>query len=182
MRTLLKIASVAALALLATVGCQSRTDKTDSGGVLLSITRVSPMPYALVVNDSATWSIDEIVVQSIVTDPTGSTSQLMNVELESYEVTYTRLDTGTRVPPVLVEYISGVVPVAGQFTLLNAPYVRLDQINNQPLRDLIQFGVDRETNSAVIRLRVGIRFFGRTLAGRNVESATTFFTIDAFRG
>lgn len=181
MRTLLKIASVAVLALLATVGCQSRTDKTDGGGVLLSITDFDGLPT--IVSASTAFSaglasIDEIVVQNVVKDPTGSTSALMNVELESYQVTFARADTGSRLPPVLVEYIFGVVPVNGNMTLENAPFMRLDQFNNLPIKDLLDYGYDRETGSQVIRLTVGIRFFGRTLSGKKVDSAPAYFTID----
>ncbi|MCL4838683.1 MAG: hypothetical protein KJ058_12040 [Thermoanaerobaculia bacterium] len=177
MRTLLKIASVAVLALLATVGCQSRTDKTDGGGVLLSITDFDGLPVVVSAADGP-FQIDEIEVQSVVKDPTGSTSALMNVELESYQVTFARADTGSRVPPVLVEYVFGVVPVNGNYTLFNPPFMRFDQLNNLPIKDLLDYGYDRETGSQVIRLTVGIRFFGRTLSGKKVDSAPAYFTID----
>ena len=181
MRTLLKIASVAVLALLATVGCESRTDKTDGGGVLLSITNFDGLPTLVSASQAFTTglvTIEEIQIQSVVKDPTGSTSALMNVELESYQVTFSRADTGSRVPPVLVEYVFGVVPVNGTYTLFNAPFMRIDQLNNLPIKDLLDFGYERATGSQVIRLTVGIRFFGRTLSGKKVDSAPAYFTID----
>lgn len=177
MRTLLKIASVAVLALLATVGCQSRTDKTDGGGVLLSISDFDGLPVVVSAADGP-FQIGEISIQNVVKDPAGSTSALMNVELESYQVTFARADTGTRVPPVLVEYLFGVVPVNGTYTVFNPPFLRFDQLNNLPLKDLLDYGFERETGSQVVRLTVGIRFFGRTLSGKKVDSAPAYFTID----
>ena len=39
----------------------------------------------------------------------------MNVEIVSYEVTYSRADRGTRVPTKFVRGLFGVVPAGGQF-------------------------------------------------------------------
>ena len=102
----------------------------------------------------------------------------MNVEIQSYEVTYTRADTGTRVPPKLVNYIFGIAPVNGTFELDNGPFMRAEQFNTVPILDLKNLGIDSETGSRQIRLNVGLRFFGRTLSGDRVESTTAFFTLE----
>ena len=177
MRTLLKIVSLAVVALLATVGCQSRTDRTDGGGVLQSIADFDGLPVVVSASNGP-FDIEEIQVQSVAKDPESATSSLMNVELESYQVTYARADTGSQVPPTLVEHIFGVVPVNGRTTIKNPPFLRFDQLNNLPLKDLVDFGYERATGSQVIRLTVGIRFFGRTLSGKKVDSAPAYFTID----
>jgi hypothetical protein len=102
----------------------------------------------------------------------------MTVEIDSYEVTYSRDDTGTRTPPRLKNFIFGTVQPGGTFTLLNGPIMRIDQFEAQPLEDMIDFGFDPETNSTVIRLKVGIQFFGRTIAGDIVQSSPAFFTLE----
>ena len=102
----------------------------------------------------------------------------MKVELDSYQVTYTREDTGSRVPPRLVEYIFGSVDPGGSYVLQNGPYMRLDQLNNQPLKDLRELGIDPETGSQVIRLKVGIQFFGRTISGQSVQSNIAYFSLE----
>ena len=122
--------------------------------------------------------VEQIVVENVVLSPGATTSSLMNVEIQSYEVVYTREDTGTRVPPKLVQAIFGVVPVNSTSTLNNYPVMRTDQFNNVPIKDFLDFGYDRETGSTVIRLKFGIRFFGRTLSGKKVDSAPAYFTID----
>jgi hypothetical protein len=56
--------------------------------------------------------------------------------------------------------------------------MRADQFNYPPLTDLRQFGRDLETNSQVVRVRVSIQFFGKTLSGDEVASAPAYFSID----
>jgi len=170
-----------ALAVLAIMGCNARTDKTGGGGVLLSIQDFGTLP--LIISASAGYAagaeqIDSITVQSVVKNPDQGTSDLMKVELDSYQVTYTREDTGSRVPPRLVEYIFGSVDPGGSYVLQNGPYMRLDQLNNQPLKDLRELGIDPETGSQVIRLKVGIQFFGRTISGQSVQSNIAYFSLE----
>lgn len=180
MNRVTRIVALAAVA-LAFLGCESRTDKTDGGGVLLSVSDFDGLP--LIVDASQAWSvglasIESVTIQSIVKDPFGSGSDLMNVELRSYEVRFSRADSGTRTPPSLVNSVFGTVPVGGTAELDNVPFLRIDQLNNLPLSDLLDFGYDRETGSAVIRLTVSLRFFGNTLSGDPVETAPAYFTID----
>lgn len=169
---------------LAFLGCQARTDKVDGGGVLLSISDFDGLP----INVSASLACDslgqclvqvgQITLQNVPKDPFGATSDLMNVEIQSYEVVFTREDSGTRTPPRFVQSIFGVVPVGGNSTLDNYPVMRTDQFNNVPLRDLLDFGVDQETGSTVIRLRLALRFFGRTLSGKPVDSAPAYWSLE----
>jgi hypothetical protein len=174
-------ARIAALSLAVAVatGCEtdSRSHETDDGGILLSISRFGTIPVVLSASDGYA-SIDSITVQSIVKNPGQGSSQLMTVELDSYEVTYSRLDTGTRVPPRLKEYFVGTVTAGGTFTLLNGPYMRYEQFVGPPLEDLRELGYDPETNSTVIRLKVGIQFFGRTITGDVVQTEPGYFTLD----
>src|SRR3990167_3507007 len=161
------------------LGCEQRTDKTDGGGVLLSISDFDGLPISVSASGSGgVAQIEQLTISNIVKDPTGSSSELMNVELESMEVVYTRADAGTRTPPTLVEFIFGVVPAGGTMTIDNMPFMRPAQIENPPISDPLDFGFDQETGSQVIRLTVRLRFFGRTLSGKEVESAPAYFTID----
>ena len=170
---------------LVVAGCESRTDRTDSGGVLLSVTDFDGLPVQASVNATITGSnglitIDEIVIQNVPANPNGVVSELMNVEMDSYEITFTRADTGTRLPPPFVRDIFGVAPVGGTETYNNLPITSLEQLTTQPLSDL-QFqngGFDRETNSDTILLNFRLRFFGRTLSGDEVETAPIGFTIE----
>ncbi len=157
-------------------GCRSRTDKS-AGTVILSISSFNQLPVQI---SAATgpFQIPTLQLTSVAKDPTGTTSNLQTIELRSYEVTFTRRDTGTRVPPPLVASLFGNISVGGTTTETNLPFMMSDQILNPPLLDLAQKGVDSETGTAVVVLDVHMRFFGRTLAGDDIVSQTASFTID----
>ena len=163
-----------ALALVAT-GCKSRTE-TSKGGVILSVQSFGTLPIQVSLG-TGPFQIDRITLRSIPKVPT-DTSALQDIEIRSYEVTYTRLDTGTRLPPPLVQSIFGTVSVGATTDLLNLPFLLTDQVGNPPMSDLTTFGADQQTGSAVIPLRVTMRFFGRTIAGDEVASNSASFNIE----
>jgi hypothetical protein len=175
-----------AVALTALLGCQSRTDRTDGGGVLLSVSQLSLPPTQFNVPKPGTVvvlpAVASVTIQNIVKDPTPTaTSMLENVELNEYEVTYTRADTGTRVPPPLIENFGGVVPVNGTLLISNLNILTNNQVDTLPISDIMQFGVDRETNSTIIVLNVSIVFFGKTLSGQAVQTTPSGFTMEVFQ-
>jgi hypothetical protein len=164
---------------LSLAGCESSTDEVDAGGVILSLSDFDGLPAVVSASGSCCMvSVEQMTLTSISKNPSGPTGPLMNVEIQSYEVVYTREDTGTRTPPRLVQAIFGVVPINGTSQLDNYPVIREDQFNNQPFRDLQDFGIDTQTGSSVVRLRLTIRFFGRTLSGDAVESAPASWSIE----
>ena len=178
-----KITAVLALtlAVLALSACESRTDKTDGGGVLLSLSDFDGLPLRVSVNVAgAILQVDELTIQNVAKDPTGATSSLMNVELESYEVVYTRADQGTRVPPKLVAGLFGVAPVNGTAVFTNLAVMEADQFLNEPLSDLLfsNGGFDKETGEQVVTINLTMRFFGRTLSGDAVQTAPSTFTVE----
>ena len=124
--------------------------------------------------------IGSVTITSIPRDIDGDTSNLMNVEMQSYEVTFTRGDGGTRVPPPLVRNIFGVTPVGGTQVYENLPVMLSDQINEVPLEDLFleNGGFDKETDRTNIILNISLRFFGRSIAGEAVDTTPVRFTVE----
>lgn len=182
MNRVIKIVALAVLAVLLPA-CEGATDKTDGGGILLSVSDFDGLPISISASAAAgvgTVQVGQITVQSVVKNPSRATSELMTVEISSYEVTFQRDDLGTRIPPALLNFIFGTVAAGGTYELENGPIMRIDQFNNAPIRDLLEFGFDTETGSSVIRLKVGIQFFGKTLSGDTVESAPGYFTLEVF--
>lgn len=182
-RALLGAALLCSLALL---GCESRTDKVDGGGVLLSVSNFDGLPIQVSMDQAAAAglvTIGQLTIENIVKDPSGATSDLMNVEIESVEVTFSRADTGTRLPPPLVRGLFGVVPVGGSDTIENLEILTLQQLGAPPLSDLLTIngGVDTETGGRTILLNFSMRFFGRTLSGDAVDTAPARFTIEFTR-
>ncbi len=183
MRTVANILLIICL-VVAFTACESRTDRTDGGGALLSITDFDGLPIAVSVNFTLSSGgfvqVEEVVITNVAKNPTGTTSDLMNVEIQSYEVTFSRADNGSRVPTKFTRGIFGVAPVNGTVTFENLPIMSSDQLNSIPLSDLkfSNGGVDKETGQPKIVLNLALRFFGRTLSGNAVETAPAVFTIE----
>ena len=174
MRKILNVALVGILA-LGLLGCPQRTERTDGGGVLLTFGQVDwPAIYSVATSVAGGGaSIDTVTLVSVAKDPNGTTSALMDVELQSFEVSFVRADTGSRVPPVLVRTFPGVIPVNGTLTITGMFFMLDGQLQNPPLSDLLDIngGIDEETGADSILLDVSIVFFGRTLSGDEVQSA-----------
>jgi hypothetical protein len=172
-----------ALTLLVGVGCESRTDRSDSGGVVLSVSDFDGLPIAVSVNNlvpAIGVQVGSLTITNVPLNPSRPTSQLMNVEMKSYQATYQRLGPGTRVPPQLVRNIFGVAPVGGTITIDNLPVLGPEQLLNPPLSDLLfaNGGFDKETGSELISMNVRVTFFGETLAGATVASQPIEFGIE----
>lgn len=172
MKNLAKCLLVGLLA-LAVLGCEERTDRTDSGGVLLEVDwATNSLPFRVSVNGTDNLRIPTILIQSIAANPNGTTSQLMDVELETIEVIFERADAGSRVPPPYVVSVLGTVPIGGALSLNNWDVMSFEQFRNAPLSDLLfeNGGLDKETGSNIIRLNLITRVFGRTRSGKPVSS------------
>jgi hypothetical protein len=167
---------------LVATSCRGRTERTE-GSVVLSVSHFNGLPISVSArsSDPTAFQIENLTLMSTFKDPTITTSLghgLEAIDLRSYELTYRRRDTGTRVPPPAVLGIFGTVQPLAPFQIFNLPYLTTDQILSQPIKDLRDFGRDTETGSAVIVLDVTIRFFGRTLGGDEVSSNPATFTLE----
>jgi hypothetical protein len=173
---------IGVVAMVAVLGCSSSVDKTD-GTVFIFVSTIPTLPGSISVNDTAAGTgfltLNSLSIQSRAKDPNAVTSALQNVELRTYEVVYSRVDGGTRLPTPLVRGVFGSVPVDGVLTLNDLPVVTPDQFNNTPLSDLlfVNGGFDRETGRQSIVLRLTMRFFGRTLAGDDVATDSIRFDV-----
>ncbi|HEX3556840.1 MAG TPA: hypothetical protein VIA62_26755 [Thermoanaerobaculia bacterium] len=162
---------------VAVAGCRSRTDRS-AGTVILSVSDFNGLPVSVSLRTGGPFQIGRVTLRNVAKDSTGTTSDLQTIELRSYEIVYRRRDTGTRVPPASVQAIFGQVTVNGTKDIINLPILLSDQILSEPLKDLVDFGVDRETGTAVIVLDVSMTFFGRTLSGDDIATAPATFTLE----
>lgn len=176
MKRNLKALSLIVLA-LALGSCRERTDRQE-GSVILTVASFNGLPSTVSLSEGGPFVIERVTLRNIPKEPNGTTSSLQSVELRSYEVRYTRRDTGTRVPPPTVQGLFGVIRPNIDEDFVNVPFLFSDQVLNPPLRDLRDFGVDRETGTAVVVLDVSIRFFGETLSGDDVTTEPARFTIE----
>lgn len=173
MKALTKLLPICALAVLA-LGCEERTDRTDSGGVLLDVAFTgTDIPGRVSVNGANNIvQVPTITITSRAAEPGGVISALMDVEIETLEVIYERADVGTRVPPPFIFQVLGTVPINGTLTLNDWPVMSIEQFQNPPISDLFiaNGGFDKETGATVIRLNLNVRVFGRTRSGKEVAS------------
>ena len=183
MRATATTISLAALLLLAP-GCSSDRVEESAGSVLLSVSNFDNLATRVSVNLldqlGGQFSIGSLTISNIPKNPNRNTSSLQNVEMETYEVSYTRIGAGTQTPTTLVRNILGVAPVSGTLVYTDLPLMGSDQLDNPPLSDLLEVngGFDRETNSQVITLNLNLTFFGRTIAGDRVATQPVSFTVE----
>ncbi len=167
--------------ILTTVGCRSRTDKAE-GNVVFSVSDFDGLPIAGSVNAlrGGFLQVEEIELSNFPADPRGVTSDLMSIEIETYEVVYTRRDTGTRTPPTRVRSLFGLVPINGTTLIENLPVLGIEQIENPPLSDLLfeNGSVDSETGSFLIVLDLQVTFRGKTLSGDSVITGLDAFSVE----
>lgn len=170
-----------ALAVLALTlwGCDESLQETDGGGVYL-VVEFQTSPAIVGVNDQERLLVPSLVINSIIVNPAAATSDLMDVELSTMEVTFTRADTGTRVPVPYVVQLLGTVDSGGTLTYNNIPVMGVEQMRAVPLSDLLfeNGAVDKETDNEYIRLNLNVRVFGRTLGGEEVASRLRGETIE----
>ncbi len=178
-RPLIALFALTALAALAT-GCAGSRVEDTAGSVILSVSDFDGLPVRVSVNSTSLLQIDSITIQNLPKDPFGQTSQLMDVEMRSYQVTYTRVDSGSRAPTPLVRTVFGVAPVGGTVVYDNLVVMSADQLRNAPLTDLLvgNGGIDSETGSQFITLELTIRFYGRTIAGDDVATDPIRFDVE----
>ncbi|HXT22004.1 MAG TPA: hypothetical protein VN923_14730 [Thermoanaerobaculia bacterium] len=167
------------------LSCEARTDRTDTGGVALSVSDFDGLPIAFSVSSNCEFTslcflqVDSLTVRSTILNANAPNSDLMDVEIKSYQVTYRRLDTGARVPRPLVEGQFGIVPRGGTMTIDNLVVAGPEQLLNAPLSDLllVNGGFDKETGSPVIKLELALTFFGKTLSGDDVVTEPAKFAV-----
>jgi hypothetical protein len=179
-RPILSLALLVALP-LAAAGCRSRTDRT-AGPVVLTFGNITGIPTVVSVaaaDSTGGVSIGTFTLQSVVKDPNATINPAIeDIEVTAYQVVYKRKDTGTRLPSPLVAALTVEVPVNSTGVINNLPILRSDQLLSPPLSDLVKFGQDTETGTQIIVLDAQITFFGQTLSGDRVQSATADFTLE----
>jgi hypothetical protein len=178
-----------ALLALATAGllaCAGSTGKTDAGGVRLTVSHFDALGYSVSVNSPPVISnglgfvkIGTLDFRNITKNPTVTATDLMDIELKTYQVVYRRLDKGTINPPPYTNRIFGNVPHDGTLSLLDLDVMGPEQFASKPLSDLLfaNGGYDHETLSNVIPIELQLTFYGKTLSGDDVASDPVAYTL-----
>ena len=168
-------------------GCSAVGDVDNSdNNVILRIEAIVPDEEANVWGDVLTdeggipsdvgsFTFSASLKAPVSTDPTATAPVLQDIALDRYEVTFTRTDGGTAVPPGFTRGISGLVRLTElgatepvEFTVNDVAVVPATVKLQQPISFLIDPGVEPGTNFANIQVNARIQFFGRTISGNEV--------------
>jgi hypothetical protein len=185
LKKMAKLAQSGLLAVLAlaVLSCEARTDRQDDGGIIMTVSDFDGLPSLVRVNSPVPPSVcsrssptncfvvlDQVTIRSIVKNPGSPTSDLMTVEFRAYEVRFSRRQPGTRTPPPYFENIFGNLAPGATTTFDNLPLLGPAQLLTAPLSDLLfaEGAIDDETGSTTITLDAELRFYGRTISGKDV--------------
>lgn len=175
MRRIPALLGVLALSVMGLPSCSSNTQGDDASPVFLTIS-FDLLPIVKNVNSGSFLQFQTATVKNILKAPGASSTQFLDVRLESYSVSWSRLDGGKAVPPTETFAGTLIVPAGGSSTLNNYPFLTPAALSLPPFNQLFPFngGVDRETNLTTIRLRGDVTLFGRTLSGQTATGKGNF--------
>ncbi len=148
------------------------TLESDPWGDVLSSSNI-------ILEDTISVTFSAFLKAPITTDASIVAPELQNVTLERYEVTFTRTDGGTAVPPGFTRGISGT----GRLTEIGGEELKQLPLGivlvpstikaQPPISFLISPGSEPITNFTNIQMDARIQFFGRTVAGDPVTVVGT---------
>ncbi|MBN2136021.1 MAG: hypothetical protein JW737_09840 [Acidobacteria bacterium] len=100
-----------------------------------------------------------------------TTSSWLDIQIQEYQVTFYRIDGGTKVPNSLRRGITYIIPFNGSADLSNLTLLSAQQKAETPLWELGVNGYDTETGNAVIEVNVLVEFFGEQMSGETVYAS-----------
>ncbi len=161
------------------IGCNTDVGDT-AANVIMSINTITLVsdPWGdvitssgIILDDAVSIELSAVLKAPVSTNPTAFTPEFQNIVLERYEVTYTRTDGGTDVPPGFTRGIAGTVRLSvigsEELLLLTLPIVLVPSTTKAqpPISFLISPGSEPVTNFINIQVDARIQIFGRTVAG-----------------
>jgi hypothetical protein len=176
--------AVATLALVALPGCSTNTQGDSASPVFLA-GDFTLLPLNVCVNGNVPLQFSTTVLRNRLKNQNATSLQFMDVQVDKYTVTWSRIDGGRTASPSQDFGGNVIVPPNGSSTLTDYPYMTADNLIRPPLDQLFPFngGIDRETGRTEIRQAGHVRWFGHTLSGQPVTSdAATFDMIFIFCG
>jgi len=166
----------AAVSLAALPGCSTNTQGDSASPVFLA-GDFELLPLQKCVDDNSALQFQTSVLRNRLKNPSVTSTQFLDVQIDNYVVVWKRVDGGTVASPTQTFPGDFIVPPNGQSTLQNYPYMSADDLLRPPLDQLFPFngGVDKETGRAEIRQSGNVTWYGHTLSGQPVTSDVATF-------
>jgi hypothetical protein len=172
MKTKLLIA-VAILAIASAPGCTNREGESEAP---VFVTLDLPLqPLSASASSGLPLTIQTMVLESHLKNPTATDPQhFADVQINTYTVSFSRRDGGTRVPATEQFSAAVLLPSEGTVTLTGFPIISAASLQRSPFDQLLSFngGIDRETGLNEIHIFYSITFYGTTVSGHRVQSQT----------
>lgn len=170
-----------ALLLVGAVGCTNKQGETEAA-VFLTV-ELKDQPGFVDIGCNAAVQFQTINIASHFKNPnTTDPLHLQDVQLNTYKVTYSRLDGGHTVPAAETFSAGGLVPSGGTAKLNNFEGMYGYAVQQSPFDQLLPFngGIDRETGNTQIVVGFTFVFYGETASGQSLASdpataGVTFF-------
>jgi hypothetical protein len=171
-------AVLAALAVAALPGCSTNTQGDSASPVFLTAD-FTLLPLTVCVNSNVPLQFQTVTLKNVLKNPSVTTFQFLDVQLDKYTVVWRRIDGGTKASPTQDFGGNLIVPANGTSTLSNYPFMSADSLIRPPLDQLFPFngGVDKETGRAEIRQSGNVTWYGHTLSGQPVTSNVSTFDL-----
>jgi hypothetical protein len=133
------------------------------------------------VNTGDPLTVKTTTVTNRLKVPGSASVQFLDVHVDKYTVVWGRIDGGTKTSPPQDFVATGfLVPVGGQGTCTDCPYMTFDNLQRPPLDQLFPFngGIDKETGRQQIRESANVTWYGHTLSGQAVTSDVAVFEVE----
>ena len=167
---------LAALTVAALPGCSTNTQGDSASPVFLA-GQFTLLPLQKCVNEPTVLQFQTTTLVNRLKILGPSSTQFLDVQVDSYVVVWRRIDGGTTASPSQTFGGNVIVPPNGTSTLTDYPYMSADNLLRPPLDQLFPFngGVDKETGRAEIRESGSVTWYGHTLSGQPVVSGVATF-------
>jgi hypothetical protein len=116
------------------------------------------------------------ITMRIIPKNSNASSDLTNVRVNRYRVSYRRIDGGTQVPRAFVRSMDALVEEGSQTSISDFIVFESDALSQAPFAALQpqNGGRDPETGRPFVKLEVIVEVFGETIGGDNVSDSTAF--------
>lgn len=174
-----KIAFIATVMLLSVAVLSCNSVARESSPVLLVVSGTQNLNQIDLQAGAAgcATSIGTVQLSVRLLDATASRTDLDDVKLDRYQVTYQRTDGGKLIPPTFVRSTAQVLTAGGGAQALS-DFIAFETnaINQAPFAALLpqNGGKDPDTGLPFVKMDIILTVYGSTLAGERVSGSARF--------
>jgi hypothetical protein len=174
-----KIVLIATVMLLAVAALSCNSIARESAPVVLIVSGTQNLNQIDLKAGAAgcATSLGTVQMQVRLLDSTASRTDLDDVKLDRYQVTYQRTDGGKLIPPTFVRSTAQILTVNGGTTSLS-DFIAFETnaLNLAPFAALLpqNGGKDPDTGLSFVKMDIILTIYGSTLAGERVSGTARF--------